>query len=147
MDVLSRASPGSTAGRVCRTTCTSRVAHNRAWLDGILAGSKTCPAPNGSAPNTTAPTVGPVTTESQTTIDTTTEGSGSAIDCLEENAQTKMEKVKLTGKFETAEDCQAACKEEEDCQAFQWKLRGKRCWLISIGYKFRDGFTSGPKFC
>jgi len=125
----------------------SRVAHNRAWLDGVLAGSETCPPPDGSSPNTTAPTLGPATTGSQTTSDTTTEGSGSGIDCLEENAQPKMEKVKLPGKFQTAEECQAACQVDEGCSAFQWKLRGKRCWLVTIGYRPRDGFTSGPKFC
>ena len=62
-----------------------------------------------------------------------------------ENTIPKLVKKKARGRFPTAAKCQEKCQATQECNAILWKNRA--CWLMSIGTKPRQGFTSGPKLC
>jgi len=121
----------------------SEVSHNREWIDGKISGGVTCPPPDD--PANSGSTV--VTEESTTSMVTTP--TTAATDCYETNMIPSLKKVSKGRmmKTDTAEECQNKCQDHEYCQFFRWKKSKKFCVLLSVSYKQKNGFISGPRNC
>lgn len=76
------------------------------------------------------------------------------VDCFDEDndypgLDINLASAKTTDRKENAEECQALCKTNKECNFFTWSSANKRCYLKSGKSRVNDetGAISGPKNC
>merc|ERR1719412_2078323 len=63
----------------------------------------------------------------------------------------KLRVIRTVRRLDTWEDCREECINEEKCSYFRFKdhqnISQRKCSLIQMVEKIRQGWVSGPKFC
>jgi len=110
---------------------------NRYSFAGLGDESAVCN--DGSSPSTTTTTTAPSTT------------SAPSLGGCNEGQMPTFLTIKKKRNVATWTECRDMCDANSECEYFQWKdnksAKKRQCFLRKVGFKNKNGFVSGEKFC